>query len=109
MANLEQIANSTTSTVIVRITTIILPFLVAIIGWLAIDMLSNIKETQAKFWGFLGEQNKVLVQISTGQAVSNALFSSHAKDDDAFETTMKAAIADHEQRLRLIQAVPSRP
>ena len=100
--DLDKIANSTTAVVSTRLMIMVLPFLIAIIGWFASKDLSEIKETQSKFWQQVGSMNSSLSEIKTGVAVANSSFMAHQHDDNNFEATTKAAIADHEQRLRLI-------
>ena len=102
MADIEKIANSTTAIVSTRLMIMVLPFLIAIIGWFASRDLGEIKETQSKFWQQIGSVSTSLNDIKTGVAVGNAAFQAHTKDDDNFEATVRAAIADHEMRLRAI-------
>ena len=102
MADLKSIAESTTSTVTARLITVSLPFLIAVIGWFAIDKLNSINESQGKMWSYVGEIRGTVGDIKTSVAVGNAAFNAHVKDDDGFETTVRAAIADHEQRLRAV-------
>lgn len=108
MADLDKIANSTASVVTSRLTIMAIPALVAIIGWFASSKLDEIKQTQKQFWEIAGSMNKNLGDIKTSQATVIANFESHKREDDSFELTVKAAIQDHENRIRMIAQPPVR-
>lgn len=109
MADLDKLANSTASVVSTRLIVIALPFLMAIIGWLASSKLDDIKAAQSEFWKIAGAHTASLNEIKTSQAVSNANFAAHLQSDNDFDNTVKAAIQDHENRLRMIAQPPIRP
>ena len=116
MADLDRIANSTASVVSTRLVIIALPVLMSIIGWFASSKLDDIKaanveirDTQSKFWQTVGTMNNNIGEIKTTVATTNANFNSHTREDDQFENTVKAAIQDHENRLRMISQPPVRP
>ena len=108
MPDINAIANSTASTVVSRITIVILPFLVAIIGWFAINLLTEIKETQGKFWGVIGTLNTNLSEIKTNQAVTSANFAAHLANDADFDNLTRETLKDHESRLRML-SIPTYP
>ena len=115
MADLDRIANSTATVVSTRLVIIALPFLIGLIGYFASGKLDDLKEatkevkdTQRQFWTAVGTLNNNISEIKTTVATTNANFSSHTREDDAFESTVKAAIQDHENRLRLISQPPAR-
>ena len=116
MADLDKIANSTASVVSTRMIIIALPFLMGLIGYLASGKLDDIKEankeikdTQRQFWQAVGTINGNLNEIKTTVATTNANFDSHKREDNQFDDTVKAAIQDHENRLRMISQPPIRP
>ena len=109
MADLDKLANSTASVVTSRLTIMILPILMALIGWFASNKLDEIKETQGKFWQIVASMNSTLADIKTSSATTVANFESHRREDDSFELTVKAAIQDHENRIRLLAQPPVRP
>ena len=109
MADLDRIANSTASVVSTRLVILVLPVLMMIIGWFASGKLDEIKDTQSKFWQTVGTMNNNIGEIKTTVATTNANFNSHTREDDQFENTVKAAIQDHENRLRMLSQPPVRP
>ena len=109
MADLDRLANSTASTVTTRLVIIIIPVLMAIIGYLASSKLDEIKETQGKFWGAVSTINSNLGDIKTNQATVTTALQSHTREDDLFETTVKGAILDHETRIRTLERPPLPP
>ena len=116
MADIDKLANSTASVVSTRLTVLALPILLAVLGWFASTKLDDIKEAQketkdaqGKFWQTLGAMNNNIADIKTSQATTSANFESHRREDDSFELTVKAAIQDHENRIRLIAQPPTRP
>ena len=76
-----------------------------------LDGVKSVVSTQEKFWNIVGSMDRNISEIKTSQATTTANFDAHLHSDDTFETTVKAAIADHENRLRLIQATtpPAKP
>lgn len=106
MADLDKLANSTASVVTTRITIMIIPLMMAALGWFITDKLSTIGESQKGMWTYIGKADEKLNSIQTAVAVGNAAFVSHKSEDENFDNTVKAAIADHEQRLRLLQSAP---
>lgn len=116
MADLNSIANSTYSVVISRLVIVILPFLLALLGWLVADKLETIGKDQVNTWAYVGRTNEVVAKtsetlsdIKTNIAVGNAAYLNHVKSDDAFEVSVKALIADHEMRLRAANARSAPP
>lgn len=104
--DLDKIAESTASRATSRIASILIVPLLGLIGWFAIGLLTDIKDTQKAFWGQVGTIKSSVEEIKTDVRVGNVNFAAHQKDDDAFNAQIRAAIADHEQRLRLIQSPP---
>jgi hypothetical protein len=74
-----------------------------------LDAIKAVITTQEKFWNIVGTMDKNVGDIKTSQATMVANFNSHTREDDAFENTVKAAIQDHENRLRMISQPPVRP
>ena len=109
MADLDKIANSTASVVTTRLTIMVLPIMMGLIGWFITDKLATIGESQKGMWTYIGKADEKLNEIKTSVAVGNASFVSHKSEDDNFDATVKAAIADHENRIRLLQAVSPKP
>ena len=109
MADLDKIANSTATVVSTRLVILVLPVLMTIIGYFASSKLDEIKDTQKAFWQIVGTMNNNIGDIKTSSATITANFESHRREDDQFENTVKAAIQDHENRLRMISQPPVRP
>jgi hypothetical protein len=104
--NIDRITESTATRATSRIAAIMIVPVLGIVGWLAINMLSDIKENQKAFWGQVGKINTTLSAINTNLSVANANFSNHVHDDDSFDGQIRATIADHEMRLRSLQTQP---
>ena len=108
MADIEKLVHSVPAVVIYRLSVMILPFLLAALGWLSIDLLSGIKENQTRIWTTFGASTQNITQtlseIKSDLKVSNAQFNAHVQSDDRIDSDIKASLADHEQRIRLLQA-----
>ena len=101
--DLDKMAETTATRATSRISSILIVPVIGVLGWFAIGMLSEIKDTQKAFWGQIGKINSTLNSIDTNLSVANANFAGHVKDDERIDTQLKETMADHEARIRTLQ------
>jgi hypothetical protein len=90
------------STVVVALARLVLPTILAVVGALMLIVLHDVegaigevRGSTEKLWSQMGEMNKAAVQAAiAAQSVSSDL------------TAADRAIADHEQRIRLLEHTP---
>jgi hypothetical protein len=102
--NIDKITESTATRATSRIAAILIVPVLGVLGWLAINMLADIKDNQKAFWGQVRKIDSTLSAINVNLSVANANFSAHVHDDDGFDKQIKDVITDHEMRIRALQA-----